>query len=286
MGFVASLALACGSAGNEHGTAAIEKPGLNFHQLDAAVARGVHVKEGIVSRFDARLTSARAATTTLRVNDKVLEIAYDQLNGRIQLDGHDSSFSAAERAAIKQLYVDLEARYRNLPEGEIPDIPFHVGALMGAAVWLADTAGDMTIGQHQRQLGPTPEKGLSIGPDYEWRWYRAAFVPSCAWHGNWYNAWFWPNINGQQNFTGGWTWEEHVQSNANGRSAWPDYPGGDWTCQGQCGVGCQWALFSGGYQDCLEHDRCTQHFADVKCNTEKIYAVAATLDSRTAFDCR
>lgn len=261
--------------------------GLAFHVSEEGLARGVHLRDGVRSSFEAKLLGRRAAVSTLRVGDKVFEWAYDAVDGRFTMDGHDNALNAQERASVKKMSVELESRYASVKPGDaIPEIPFHLGVLMGQAVWLADIGGETRVGQHTRVFRPDPkERGLSIGPDYEFRWYRLGFVPTCAWPGNWYLAWFSPNIWGNQDFPGGYTWAEWALSNATGSSQWPDYPAGDWTCQGQCGVGCQWYVFSGAYLDCLEHDRCTQHFVDEKCNTEKIYAAAAAVDSRTAFDC-
>jgi hypothetical protein len=59
---------------------------------------------------------------------------------------------------------------------------------------------------------------------------------------------------------------------------------GDWSCQGQCGIGCQSTAF-GRFQDCYEHDVCTYYYVNSACDTDKASAAGAFSDSATYKTC-
>lgn len=220
---------------------------------------GTLLKGGVRVEFEAMKGSGSLATSTLILGGKTFEHALDASTGTLTVDGHDNVLSAGDIALVRALAVEME---RRLAPSVSTGLPTQEVLLLGQLTWLADTHADFTVSRFTRKnpLLQTADGPLVFGVGNN--------GVLCLARGARYAVSFWPV---------GWNWavSEYAYANASygiGTGAGPDYPYGDWTCQGQCGTGCQDWWHSGLFYDCLEHDRCTYHYSTHKCDPAAVDA--------------
>lgn len=303
MGFAATaavIAIACSSAPTPDREQAGRMPdhgagtGLSILRDDDARVSGVHEIGAYAVRFEAATTNAStlAATSVLRVGDATFEWTHDPGDGAFGFDGHDVVVTAEHKAAFVEFDRALMAAYMTESGPRVPLTP-HVALLLGQVHWLADarigmTIPRMTLYHHVAAAGAAADgkTPYNWGRDVNGPWWNVG--PACAFQprGHWNEAWIcpygtwgggcpnketrWAVVDG----TGGSNSSchgDHCPSKT-GRS-------GNWDCQGQCGTGCQNLGHNGVYQDCFEHDVCTDWFPDSACDNDKYYAAPALADS-------
>lgn len=286
-----------GEASNQSGEAAIQPQtdGLTIHANEKAHVLGAHRLGAVQAVFESKITNAEgnAATSTLRVGEKVFELAHDRQNGVYTIDGRDAALSEYERAALVDLLKKLEDFYVPDPvAGPGAPLAHHVAVLLGELSWLSSNPAGFKVQRFTRVLpqaerpvaapGSASNKGGEVpfywGPDKNGPWWN--YGPACAFAppGSWDNAFICPNwscgavYSAIVNGTGGADPNCHGDNcvSNNGQR-------GNWDCQGQCGVGCQAGWHAGVYQDCFEHDVCTDYY--VSCDLDKLYAADAFVDS-------
>jgi|GEM_PF-3647417 len=252
--------------------------------------------------FEALSRSPLVAESTIVLDGKVFEWLWDGENGRFMLDGHDNPLTEDEQTLLAQALNEIETPFViDQDESSFGGFPLQVAVFLGQLKWLSEYTPDEPVGQYARVVPPIDEelppgalgqgssaRGYNYGTDVEWVWWQLRYLPACAPRGTWRTAYICPNGRCNQtrgalvNGTGG------TGRSCGGNNKW-NIGGnncGDWTCQGQCGVGCQAWWHNGTYVDCFEHDVCTDWFPDAACNLDKAFAAWAFTDSYVNMRCR
>jgi hypothetical protein len=265
---------------------AAESPAQRFvvHTNTAESFAGLHVSGAVESRFEAVALSDNVRSSTLRLGDKVFDLLLDKDEGKIVLDGHDNSLVAADRAAILDLIQNVLGQYTH--DGKLTPYPAHVGLLVAHLAWLSDFMLGAKVPRFAELTETAAEEKLTGGDaPYGWGTDSSWGLPNCTDHsrGQWDLAYICPHGTCNQtrwaivNGTGGSGSSSGCPS---GQTRSINWQCGDWRCQGQCGAGCWVPPLDGVYQDCFEHDVCTDWFDDPACTTDKAFAVAATVFSK------
>lgn len=273
-------------------------------QIDAPTQlTGAYNSFGSECQFDAISPESHVAQSTVVMSGKVFESLWDGESGRFVVDGHDNALTEEDKLVLAELRTELETPYVDgKDESTFEGFPLHVGVLLGQLHWLSVQTPAKAIGRYLRPAPSSADdpadssagelrdgnRGYSWGIDLEWVWWQLRWLPACARRGTWRTAYICPNGRCNQiraawvNGTGGTT------RPCGGSNRW-NLGGntcGDWTCQGQCGIGCQAWWHNGTYVDCFEHDVCTDWFPDASCNLDRVFAAWAFSDSYVNGRCR
>jgi hypothetical protein len=223
--------------------------GLSIEENTATVLRGSLLNEAGKLSFVVLTPASGPASMTIQINGKILEIYRD--GDAVIHDGHNQIFSTADHALLTGLVEQLTARFLGV------EPPVGVEAIVSMAAFLSRAPAGYV---HRRDVFPDAPV--------------AEFAPSAAIGGEGVIC-ITKNVtrNAEYDDKYGAPFSTPVVVGAN----WGTNKcnsGGNYSCMGGCGAGCDSYGRARYTKDCLDHDTCSHEYcsttggSDANCGDE------------------